>query len=656
MLRLGNLVWHDRNNNGLVDGGEEGIPNIIVQLFRTGDNPLTALPLQSDTTDAAGHYRFANLPAGRYFVYLPTPPHAYPWSSTRTDTADNGEDNDDNGSQTAFGAPVRSPVIDLANNLEPTTDGDDANGDQTVDFGFFAPASLGDFVWYDADRDGIQDQNETGMAGTTAELGVPGVIVSLYDAVTNLALATTTTDAHGRYLFAKLVPGRYYVQFTPLAGYFVSPANQEATDSFDSDVDVTTLRTPETTLRSGDYNPSLDLGLYLTTNPISIGNRVWYDRDRDGIQDQGESGVPGVPVTLYRVAGSTRERKGDIALVTTTTDGNGDYWFAGLPPGDYYLIFQPFPGYHISPQDAAGADTLDSDGDPTTGRTALTTLVAGENDQAWDLGLYSDTLPAAMGDYVWFDSNGNGLQDQGESGIPGVVVTLSRGDGTSVVTTRTDADGYYYFINLLPGDYAVALTPLPAYVGTRTNQGANGALDSDAAPLTGRTAVTTLVAGENDPTWDAGFFLVDERTGNLLAPAGIGDRVWIDLNRNGLQDNGEPNAVGITVKLYTSTGLLVALDLTDANGLYGFHNLPPGAYYVEMLLPPTYSYSPLSNLTNSNLDSNADPNTGRTSVVTLRSGLIDLMWDTGLYQTPTELRPQVEPTLPMHTYLPLIVR
>lgn len=141
-MKLGNHVWHDANNNGTKDSGEAGINGVEVRLFLGGEDPLTAQPAAVTTTANGGVYMFDNLSPGQYFVYIPTPPAAFPLSSTTTTTSDNGRDNDDNGIQTAAGQPTRSPLISLAAGTEPTNDGDDSNSDQTIDFGFLACPSI----------------------------------------------------------------------------------------------------------------------------------------------------------------------------------------------------------------------------------------------------------------------------------------------------------------------------------------------------------------------------------------------------------------------------------------------------------------------------------------------------------------------------------
>ena len=86
-------------------------------------------------------------------------------------------------------------------------------------------AELGNFVWFDADQDGLQDGDE---------VGVPNATVHLKDA-NGVIIDTTQTDSNGLYLFDQLVPGTYSVQFVLPAGFDgFTTANVGANDAVDS--------------------------------------------------------------------------------------------------------------------------------------------------------------------------------------------------------------------------------------------------------------------------------------------------------------------------------------------------------------------------------------------------------------------------------------
>jgi hypothetical protein len=91
-----------------------------------------------------------------------------------------------------------------------------------------------------------------------------------------------------------------------------------------------------------------------------IGDHVWFDDSRDGIQDAGETGAPGV--TLFLRSSAT----GGLVAVTAT-DSLGNYYFTGVPAGTYTIEIEPPPGYTVMPADADGADDAhDSDFDTTS--------------------------------------------------------------------------------------------------------------------------------------------------------------------------------------------------------------------------------------------------------------------------------------------------
>ncbi len=481
--------------------------------------------------------------------------------------------------------------------------------DITWDAGIYQLASIGDRAWNDFNRNGIQDAGETGINGVT---------VTLYSGTGTLIASTNTTNiagTDGLYRFNNLEPGDYYLVFSTPAGYAITTLDQGGDDAADSDISPTG-QTIVTSLVSGENDLSWDAGYYQLA---SIGDIVWEDVNQDGIQDAGEPGVDGVSVSLYT--------SGDVLVGTTTTSGGGNYSFTNLEPGDYYVEFTEPIGFNFSPQNSGGDDALDSDANVTTGRADTTTLTPGENDDSWDAGVYR--LYSAIGNRVWLDMNGNGIQDGGEAGVNGVTVDLYDGLNNLIGTTTTSTvgsdAGIYQFAGLIPGYYYVIFTPPTGYAVTLINQGSDDDLDSDADRSTGRTPLTLLDPGENDISWDMG----------LYQTTALGNRVWVDTNANGIQDFGELGINGITVNLYLEGFGLVGTTTTAndgfEDGIYQFDDLVPGDYHVEFTLPANYVFAPQDQGANNLLDSDVNRSTGATVVTTLESGEIDLSWDAGIY-------------------------
>ncbi|MBU1692987.1 MAG: DUF11 domain-containing protein, partial [Verrucomicrobia bacterium] len=280
---------------------------------------------------------------------------------------------------------------------------------------------------------------------------------------------------------------------------------------------------------------------------VAVGDWVWYDANTNGVQDVGEQGISNVTVRLY--AGTTN------LVAVTNTSATGYYLFSGWPAGEYFVEFVKPSGYWFTAQYQGGDPALDSDADTTTGRTAITNLVSGTN-LTLDAGLY--VPPSAIGNWVWFDTNTNGIQDGGESGVTGIVVRLYNGSSNLLATTTNDASGYYSFTNLPPGNYFVEFAIPTQYVFTLVNQGGDDAVDSDADPVTGRTEIFALGTGTNDTRWDAGVIypvqgLYITKTSDLAGcgnPGGTATYTIVVFNTNVFTQTGvtvsDPTPAGTT--------------------------------------------------------------------------------------------------------------
>src|SRR5699024_9458728 len=156
-------------------------------------------------------------------------------------------------------------------------------------------------------------------------------------------------------------------------------------------------------------------------------------------------------------------------------------------------------------------------------------------DPTWDAGVVHIPEPAdptyAIGDYVWIDTNRDGIQDDNEDPLEGVTVVLYDGDGNELERTTTDEAGRYIFDNLPAGEYQVGFEltkeQKERYEFTGLTQGDDPSRDSNAGE-NGRTSIftlgpdSTLVSAEDyeyfsvqasagiDPTWDAGVVLIED--------------------------------------------------------------------------------------------------------------------------------------------------
>ncbi len=235
------------------------------------------------------------------------------------------------------------------------------------------PAKVGNFVWNDLNENGIQDASESGINGVNVSL------TGISDAGVEVNRSTTTSN-NGGYIFDGLPAGEYKITFERPSGFKASNANVGANDSVDSDADPDNGMTATFNLPAATCDLTVDAGFYPC---VSVGDFVWYDGNRDGIQQPWEAGFAGANVLLYN-AGTNQ------IVDSRVTGGDGRYLFECVEPGQYYITFNiSGDEYMLTIQNAGSDDELDSDPNVTTGMTANFTVVNGQpDDLSWDAGVY----------------------------------------------------------------------------------------------------------------------------------------------------------------------------------------------------------------------------------------------------------------------------
>ena len=219
-----------------------------------------------------------------------------------------------------------------------------------------------------------------------------------------------------------------------------------------------------------------------------------------------------------------------------------------------------------------------------------------------DVELLCDPAPIEIGNRVWNDLDGDGIQDPGEPGLNGVQVSLEGPTGT--VSVNTDSNGAYYFGNLqsataytltmnVPTAYSLTTPNAAAISGASvsSNHAISDTRDSDAVLVGGVATIyyTTGRAGQNNHSLDFGFTQPVDGQVDILNSApvvSLGNRVWYDTNNNGAVDGGEQNVGnGVAVELYQdsdSSGGFSAGDnrlasTVTSGGYYTFTNLTPSS-------------------------------------------------------------------------------
>ena len=560
---------------------EKPFEGVTVRLLDADGNPVKDSSGADITTKtgADGKYTFTRLPLGSYKVEVV--PGEAKVDGTDVNLADYkqtyGYGSSTSRSQVGKGKLVTPAPIELTAAAPNVT---------KIDFAFVKPVSLGNFVWFDANKDGIQDADEVGVAGVTVTLDGQLDMDVVVDADGNL-VKPLTTDANGKYVFTNLLPSDYGVTFTFPFGYYETVRTAGDDRSVDSDGAQTWLR-----LKQGQDDMTVDLGLIADG---TIGDTLFWDVDNNGGSEPSGADKPlaGVTVKLTYTTPAGVEK-----TLTTVTDENGKYSFKDLAPGDYVVTVDKASLATVCPECTAQTHAPSGDLTAAEGQelslTSKVTLSPGKmtnNDQDWAFtGVANTAIVKAIADPLEAPAGGF---------IPGTSVTY-----TLTVTNEGPS----------PATGVIAQDKLPSGVtfeyadGDGTYDAASGKWDLSGEVIekgaTRTLRITVIIrasaAGSvvtNTATIEKQDQIGDKKPDNtssvpLTAGYTIAGKLYNDADASFSDSDSEAPYAGVTVALLKKDGTPV-LDkdgnpvtaVTDAEGKYSFVGLPLGEYTVSVVDP-----------------------------------------------------------------------
>ncbi|MDD3335545.1 MAG: SdrD B-like domain-containing protein [Eubacteriales bacterium] len=480
---------------------------------------------QSAAVAEDGSFAFLGLPAGEYSVYAPLP--------------ENTELSEDSQWQ----------ITQQGDMVWMTVSVKDGEITQLPDFGFLTFNGITGCAYADENGSLRWEEGEPLMSGVQ-------VILQQQQDDQWQEIASAQTDEYGRYSFLRIG-----------AGHFRICARSDTADFYAAAVGNTTVGEGagyEGTLTCGsmielsETAGSDGLADISLQKPAALLFTAFVDSNANGARDGGEQGVAGVQVNVMDEQES---------LSSGTTDSNGELTLTGIRPGSYTMQVNAPTGYGFT---VKGTDSSVAASENASLACESITLVGGESLKA-GAGMVK---AASFSGKVFEDINNDGVMDETEPGVAGVLLRLEGQKSGRVFELITDETGLYTF-NGLPNDRYLFSAVLPEGMLYARYSKTGGDLRS----VFSGSVVTREFSIKNEET------VTDKNVGVVQNGVLVGT-AFFDLNDNGYYDEGEPGYAGVTVEaIKISSGDSMGKTQTDENGAFRLENLRSGDYRLRAILP-----------------------------------------------------------------------
>ncbi len=539
--------WLDRNGNGEQDPNEPGLAGVVIysdlnnnRQFDPGEPATRTMRDNPDTDfDEAGMYWLESLPPGEHLIREIVP----------------------DGFVQTF-----PPNLVHSVELEPNQSIDG------IDFGNRGerPTGVQGSKWLDRNKNGERDPNEPGLPGVIiySDRNNNGRFDPEEPATRTIAdHPETDFDESGLYWLLDLEPGQHHIREIVPEGFIQT---------------YPTTQSHSILLRSEQVIEGLNFGNTIETERGEVHGRKWLDRNGNGERDPNEPGLPGV--VIYSDLNNNGRLDSDEPAVrsmrddtNTTIDESGMYWLMGLQNGTHNIreivpdgFVQTFP---------AEAHRVE--------------VVSGSKIEGIHFGNQPASESGDIRGLKWLDINGNGERDEGEPGLPGVIIysdlnangvfdagepaTRSQIDDPN---TANDEKGQIWFTGLQPGRHLIREVIPDGFSQTFPSQ---------------QQHFVIVEEGTTIENIDFGNKRKDEN-------GEIHGIKWLDENEDGQRDPDEPGLPGVLI--YVDRNNNESFDIGepvtrtmpddpvtdfDESGMYWFVELPPGQHIIREVIPDGFA-------------------------------------------------------------------